>query len=474
MTASAAMMTTEAAAVTRSYVDHKPQWQRFQPQQPTSSAANNSNTTYQRQYAHVYHARLSALSGRIWDRLRKEDDEKKKSTTATAVERVLDLVEGKESSRVAGTLIREPLNGRGSDMGQGKEEKYAVYLEDESGRVALSGIPNACGVVTGVVAVVEGTVRDGALQVDAVHVPNPLDVMEALAVPPAARTAEGADAEPKSLLLVSGLNCGDPSASSLPRDMLLSFLQGCFGVDKARTIGQVIVAGGLVSPSSSGTGTGAAGGRVDALKDLDAFLLQAAGCGAFVDVLPGRDDPTTANWPQRPLHRSLVPRSSGLAAGVVHLVPNPYSALLDRDSFVVGTDGTNVHDLVRQLNRKPPREKDDDGNKKENVIARAEGAVTELDALRLLLSWSHICPNGPDSVPTVPHAEIDPMVLDRVPSLLFCGNSSRFATAAVGPCRLVCVPRFSSTGQAVLVHLHKGRTPTVELLCFQSDEGAQG
>jgi hypothetical protein len=323
--------------------------------------------------------------------------------------------------------------------------------------------------VTGVVAVVEGTVRDGALQVDAVHVPNPLPGLEA----PAAASVEGADAETKSLLLVSGLNCGDPAASPLPRDMLLSFLQGCFGVDKARTIGQVVVAGGLVSPSSSGTGAGPAGGRVDALRDLDAWVLQAAACGAFVDVLPGRDDPTTANWPQRPLHRSLLPGSSGLASGVVHHVPNPYAAMLG-DSFVVGTDGTNVQDLVRQLSRKPPRGSDGDGIEDGKIAAEPGGAVSELDALRLLLSWSHLCPNGPDSVPTVPNAEIDPMVLDRVPDLLFCGSSTRFATAAVGPCRLVCVPRFSSTGQAVLVHLRKGGAPSVELLCFRAEDDAQG
>jgi DNA polymerase II small subunit/DNA polymerase delta subunit B len=161
---------------------------------------------------------------------------------------------------------------------------------------------------------------------------------------------------------------------------------------------------------------------------------------------------------------------------VVHLAPNPYAAVLDRHSFVVGTDGTNVQDLVRQLggpNSKTPRG-GADGSHDDVDAPGAAGGATELEALRLVLSWSHLCPNGPDSVPTVPHAELDPMVLDRIPDLLFCGNADRFATSAVGSCRLVCIPRFSATGQAVLVRLRpNGQPPSVELLRFEAEEERQ-
>jgi DNA polymerase delta subunit 2 len=413
----------------RAFVAHKPKWQRYQPVKSI-----DCNTTYSRQYAHVYHARLAVLSKQIWQHLDTADK--------VRVDRILDLVEGTERSCVAGTLVRE----------QGDH-----VLEDESGRVVLAGT-DSYPFVTGVVAVLEGVVREGVFHVAAMHVPNPRTALEVLAGAVVATSSESPpadDADPKSILLLSGLNCGDPDTSSLPRDMLLSFLQGCFGVDKAKAIGQVIVSGGLISPSPGAS-------RAEALKDLDAWMLQTASCGIFVDVLPGKDDPTTANWPQRPMHASLLPQSATLGNNIVHRTPNPYAAQLDDDTLVVGTDGTNVQDLLQQLN----------SEQKGGAAAGDETiAVSELDALELILGWSHLCPNGPDSVPTVPHADVDPMVMERVPNLLFSGNASQFATSTVGPCRLVCVPKFSATGQAVLVHLHSNNLPpSVEVLCFKAEE----
>ena len=85
------------------------------------------------------------------------------------------------------------------------------------------------------------------------------------------------------------------------------------------------------------------------------------------------------------------------------------------------------------------------------------------------LEWSHMCPTGPSSVPTMPHAEKDPMVLEQAPRLYFCGNAPQFATTKFAPTggRMVCLPAFAETGEAVLVNLE---TMAVELLRFDDNE----
>jgi DNA polymerase delta subunit 2 len=124
---------------------------------------------------------------------------------------------------------------------------------------------------------------------------------------------------------------------------------------------------------------------------------------------------------------------------------------------VPGADGTSGDDEAQRERRKttmrPP---------------------TAIECLIRTLEWSHLCPTGPSSVPTVPHTGSDPMVLpDRLPDVYFCGNCDRFDTCLVQPIdedvnggggkdeppspphvtRLIAVPDFSRTGQVVLVQL---------------------
>ena len=70
------------------------------------------------------------------------------------------------------------------------------------------------------------------------------------------------------LLLISSLLCGDPNVPSLPRELLVSYLQGQF-TDDASKVCRVIICGG--GPSSHDPLFG--------LKELDAFLLQLTKAG---------------------------------------------------------------------------------------------------------------------------------------------------------------------------------------------------
>ena len=98
--------------------------------------------------------------------------------------------------------------------------------------------------------------------------------------------------------------------------------------------------------------------------------------------------------------------------------------------------------------------------------------LTELEALEQTLKYAHICPTAPDRLGMVPVD--DPMVIDKnTPHIYFCGNCEEgFATKLVGEegeekTRLVCIPKFSQTGEAVLVNLN---TLDVEVLRFKVDE----
>jgi DNA polymerase delta subunit 2 len=419
---------------TRAYSKHQPNWQRFQSDLviPSSNVGGDKNAApnvYQRQYSHVYHQRLAALGPRCWETMLPSD--------VVQVKRILELKEG-EPSLVVGTLVRETTNTKEPTLHPDSEcrKSDALYLEDESGRVVLE-VPDMHSYCTGLVVGLRGTVQmDGVMLVEEVYAP-------AMSPPTRMETTPLDTQAVPHLLLVSGLLCGGSNVSSLPRDMLLSFLQGRFGVEKAALISQVVVAGGLVQADDKVS-------QADALRDLDGFLLQVSAAGIPVDVVPGQNDPTTANWPQRPLHSALLPRSSA-SSNLVRRTPNPYAAV-HNDHVVMGADGRNVADLTRRFLKK---EDNDD----------AWVPLYELEALQSSLKWSHICPTGPDSIPTVPHAESDPMCMTQAPSVYFCGNAHAFDTAISNGTRLVCVPEFATTGQAILVNLEN---LNVEILSFDA------
>jgi DNA polymerase delta subunit 2 len=436
-------MTLTITPVTRAYSSHVPKWQRFQtniikPSQKVAKAEADGAHPYMKQYAHVYYQRLCMLRPRCWKSVEEDAD---KSGEALRVDRILELMEGKLSV-VVGTLVREPGDEKTTLHPDSQcRAGDSLFLEDESGRVKLR-VDQKHFYPTGIVLAVRGTVgNDGVLVVTKLYSPALPDYSVAL---PTSEATNDADSTPH-LLILSGLHCGDPNVSSLPRELLISFLEGRFGVDKAMNVSRIILAGGLTSPDPI------------AVKDLDSFCLSLASTGIPLDVFPGRDDPTTANWPQRPIHRSLLQKTDKNLGKLLFRTPNPYAATHD-GMYVIGTDGTNVKDLCQfVLKEETDSMSDDDGLR--------YTCISHLEALGQTLEWCHICPTGPDSVPTAPHATQDPMVLNEIcPSIYFCGNVDKFATKLYNDkTRLICVPKFSENGEAVLVNLE---TLAVELLRF--------
>lgn len=451
----------------RAFCSHIPKWQRFQPTllKPETKKAQQKDQEpyqYQRQYSHVYSHRLAALKPRCWKQF--DSNEPTCTRTLTRIDRILELRED-VPSQVVGTLVKEvndpkeePIhptsNCRPSDQ---------LFLEDESGRVALE-LEQCHHFCTGVVIGVQGTLdKLGVFHVQDVVLPATppapdlasRSVMVPATIPGSTNTGSDdtytdTDTDNNSkraphVLLVSSLQCADPNVSSMQREMLVAYLQGQFTKDAARVSRVLIVGGG---PSAQDP--------LEGVKELDAFCLQLTKAGIPVDVMPGKDDPTTANWPQRPLHSSLLPH----ATTILHRTPNPYSAALG-EKLIVAMDGTNIVDLQKQVLTKAESTAD---TPEESESSSGWKPSTELEALQRTLEWSHICPNGPNSVPTVPHLDQDPMVLEHTPHLYVCGNATDFCTKTVGSTTLVCLPKFSSTGEVVLYNLENNN---VELLRFE-------
>ena len=491
---------------------------------------------YQRQYSHVYSYRLSALKDRVWKQLKTLSPPPNKSVRS--VQRILELPENCLSD-VVGTVIVERMNAN-SDENYYRDESLdeqedkqlhpksacrscdQLYLEDESGRVAIrfgtgtetetnnddqqqqqrNHVYQYC---TGAVVGLRGTVDDRGTM----HVQN---IVNPVLVPPSSSSSSAAnddsESEPEALvphlLLVSSLCCGDPDVSSLPREMLVSYLQGQFDADNAAKVARVIVAGS--GPGVAAVDDVTSSSSTLGLKEFDIWGLQVTRtAGIPLDIMPSATDPTSRNWPQRPLHSSLLPNTlrsnttttTAAATGsggsdnagyhatavpppMARMAPNPYEAIYG-NKLVLGTDGLNVRDLQKHILKPPPLPTDDDHKDSMDGLSSSSlpaspQQLTELESLEQTLRWAHLCPTGPSSenLGMVPSG--DPMVMNRAtPDVYFCGNCDEgFQTKLLyydhnndhKKTRLICIPKFYEMGEAVLVNL---QTLDVEVLKFKTN-----
>lgn len=383
---------------TRLSTTHTPQWQPYQLSMEIGSnkTADTTTTIYSRQYSHVYSLRLRELKSKC---LGNAPSDIKRTN------RVLELQEDGLTCVVAGTLVKEQDGGDALGDNCHCLTNDTLVLEDESGRVQLLFADNnavhlyCTGVVVGVVGKL---LSGGVFEVDHVVTPQ-------LVLPTTLPTASNAQ-----VLLLSGLDCGNPNVSGMARDLLLIYLQGHL-IDSAKRICRVVILGHCIH-------------NADGCQELDEFCAQLLSSGIPVDVLPGHDDPTTANWPQRPLHSSLLKVSSTFAS--LSRTPNPFECKMD-GVHVLGCDGKNLVDLQRLVYPTP----------------------TTMECMTKTLTWSHLLPTGPAVTPMVPSNESDVFCMATLPNLYAASGDVFDTTLFEDRVRCVCVPKFSETGQVVLVSL---------------------
>lgn len=211
--------------------------------------------------------------------------------------------------------------------------------------------------------------------------------------------------------------------------------------DKKSNCVKVIVAGNSVAPGYTKAKSellGASESRDnrslhEVFRMFDKYLFTMAQSGSDIDVMPGKNDPTSFLLPQQPFHPKILPQS-GLLENV-NPVTNPYLTEF-KDFIVLGTSGENI-EAILQYTRK------------------IEHSTT---ALKSSLEWGHVAPSAPDNLSCVPFREKDPFIIDFVPDIYFAGNQPEFAvttysTETKPKIQLISVPSFVATMSCVVVDL---------------------
>ncbi|XP_057438754.1 DNA polymerase delta small subunit [Lotus japonicus] len=307
-----------------------------------------------------------------------------------------------------------------------------LILEDESGRVKLGGdLISPSVYVTGIVVAVHGKETEaGEFLVQ--------DVLEA-GLPPQIEFPLKSR-EDKYVVFVSGLSIGSSNSNPLQFQLLIDHITGHLGDEKEKSIAsqtvRVVIAGNSVE-IPSGLFNGQNMGSKDLsrisepIKELDILLNQIA-AGLPLDIMPGPSDPSNYSLPQQALHRCLFPGSS--AYNTFTSCTNPHSFELDNIRFL-GTSGQNVDDLEKYSEAKD-----------------------KLEFMERTLRWRHLAPTAPNTLGCYPYTDRDPFFIESCPHVYFIGNQDKYDTRVIKGSegqlvRLICVPKFSETGVAVMLNL---------------------
>ncbi|CAN8064067.1 unnamed protein product [Agarophyton chilense] len=345
----------------------------------------------------------------------------------------------------------------------------SVYLEDENGRCtldisALDPVPDSF--VTGFVIAVKGT-ED--------HATGTFKVSGFSSVMPAPQKPLKHFQEDAHVCFLSSLSLSTPSFAA---ELLLEFLKGNTVEEDEefqKSIVSVVIAGNLIphvdaTPMHKPLVVGDKERIASSMVDADRFL---SGLASTVPVfhMPGEHDATNYLLPQQPLHRCLLPSSTRNSN--FKRVPNPFACDFG-GRLLLATSGQNVNDfaLYQAQHAEENMEEKIDSKKSENMWEPCAERVT--DILESMLNNRHVAPTCPDTLGSYPFHENDPFVVDSTPHIFVAGNQKEFGTRTIhvlkeasqesdeqiqvdgdvdGLVRLVSVPRFDTTGQAVFVNL---------------------
>lgn len=385
------------------------------------------------QYAQLYFQRLMNVSPRLSELATRKWKAVQKST-------ILDVQKGQDCW-VLGTLYKHMKKkpcvldeyNIDFDPDQEKPEKYTaeddyLIMEDEGARMKLIGdaLPMSL-LVTGVMIAVRGKeVEGGDFQVSDVCFQTPQlhqTVPEVV--------------EDKYVALVSGLDVGD-AKDPLKTLLLVQYLIGSLGSEYDQVLSskitRVVIAGNAmayVEPPSQKVGEKQQKSRLtEPLKELEVYLSQLA-AAMPLDIMPGTQDPANLSLPQQPLHACMCGEAGKL--DMLNRVYNPHNFSVDGVEFL-GTSGQNIDDMYR--------------------------FSSERDRLKLLemsLTWGHVVPTAPDTLPCFPFSDKDPFIIQSCPHVYFAGNQPQYSQKLVRcsegtSTRLITVPSFAQTGTVVLVN----------------------
>jgi DNA polymerase delta subunit 2 len=356
------------------------------------------------------------------------------------------------------------------------EEEDEMMLEDESGRLRVTGEPLQSHYVTGCILAALGTEQaDGTFQVIATQYADLPRQPERWERQNAALSKSGAKKPRREqagkLAIVSGLEVTGNSYDDLPLDLLVEYLTGESSgpPDQANAskITRLIIAGDSLSRSSpilsrdDFTAKKAAskhyGYDASAYDASPATRLDTLLCDILpslpITLLPGASDPANVALPQQPLHPALFPNARLYANPPASLEPtlhgldtvtNPWAGDIEGHR-ILGTGGQTLADLLKYVDNVKP-----------------------LQVMEMMLRWRCIAPTAPDTLWCYPFQDDDPLVVRECPHMYFAGCQDGFGKKVIsGPegqeVLLISVPRYRETGVVVLVDLESWEVECVRL-----------
>ncbi|CEP14882.1 hypothetical protein [Parasitella parasitica] len=318
-----------------------------------------------------------------------------------------------------------------------KSDADIVSLEDESGRVEISG---SCLdrelLVTGMIVGILGKeIATGAFEAIDVCLPGMADQD-----PLPAQVADHS----KFVAILSGLDIGAEDQLDLRTQLLAEFLSGELGssadIVSSSNISRVILAGNSVTRATKEVvktkgpkkyGYDSSTFNASPMLQLDEMLEDI--CSSIdVDIMPGPTDPAPLHLPQQPMHPSMFKRAHRLST--FHSVTNPYWCKVNDVTFL-GTSGQNIDDIYKYVD-----------------------SVDRIKMAELCMFWRHMAPSAPDTLWSYPFNDRDPFIIEKTPHVYFIGNQPQFEDSLLlGPngqkVRVILVPSFAETGIMVLVNL---------------------
>ncbi|PVH96512.1 DNA polymeras-like protein subunit delta-2 [Periconia macrospinosa] len=445
---------------------------------------------YQQQFADMYFLRLAQLKNAVKQKAAEAwDDFELGGEKARYVERVLDVRQG-ELCWVVGTVYMEmglkpnvldDISKEHWIAAPPPRETYVnpsgqddMMLEDESGRLRVTGETVSAQYVTGCILAALGTEQaDGSFQVVATtyaDLPQQPERWKGEEIKKAPKV-DSKGGKAKKVAIISGLGISGTEDDDLTLDLLLEYLTGEASgpPDQAEAIqlSRLVIAGNSLSHASpilsredfaakksqrKNYGYDASSYNSTPAEKLDTFLSQILPT-IPVTLLPGDSDPANVALPQQPLHPALFPQSRPFVNPPSQSkdtlegfdpVTNPWEGYIE-GWRVLGTGGQTVEDLLRYVEDVEP-----------------------LEAMEMMLRWRCIAPTAPDTLSCYPFQDDDPFLLKVCPHVYFSGNMDKFGKRVIeGPggqkVLLVAVPKFKETGQIVLVDMESLEVELVEI-----------
>ncbi|KAJ5142909.1 DNA polymerase alpha/epsilon subunit B [Penicillium bovifimosum] len=397
-----------------------------------------------------------------------------------------------------------------------------IMMEDESGRLRLTGnFLRSTQLATGAIIAALGTENaNGDFEVIDIKLPDLAPQSQRWEGNAPESGLEIAGKEHGKIAFVSGLGITGTSSDTLTLELLTDYLLGYTGFsgdDKnspssspskitrliiaGNSLGASVIADVASATASNGVakkaqpkkyGYDASAYNASPVTQLDNFLAEILP-SIPVTLMPGEKDPANFSLPQQSIHRAMFPRARAYAApppkadekleaGWFDSVTNPWEG--DVEGWRLwGCSGQNVDDVLRYItieggDSSPDRETDSDAR---------------IRIMEAMLRWRCGVPTAPDTIWSYPYQTDDPYVIESCPHIFFAGNQPQFKTATIegdvplrldgdidmmdaadGPdaprVRLLALPKFSETGELILVDTE---TLEVEVVRFEVFKGQE-